>query len=232
MDTTQSISLYHSAPPGAPVESQVIKLVEDNITALSMLSVPSSNPLFDIYRWALPEEVAQYMRRIGIDPGAPAELLVSFSDTDPGEVTGFLLFAPVPSDPEACGINYMAVKRSCRRRGIGRALINSLVARYPHVELTCTIEKVPFYEALGFQVLDRHNTQVVMNTRSASSTGLIATLDVAPLYKSRTAKAMYSDLVQRWGIKKMLAAEKELARHVAKLERRAKTFVAYRLGSS
>lgn len=232
LDSTQSIRLYDAAPPEASVQTQVLKMVEDNITNLSMLSVPASNLLFDIYRWALPEEVSAYLHRIGTVPGAPAELLVSFDKTDPGVVTGFLLYAPVPTDPEACGINYMAVKRSHRRRGIGRALMSSLVARYPHVELTCTIEKVPFYEALGFRVLDRHNTQVVMNTRSASSTGLMATLDVTALYESRTAKAMYSDLVQRWGLKKMLAAEKELARHVAKLERRAKTFVAYRLRAS
>ncbi len=232
MENKPSICLYQFAPPEASVGAQVLKLVEDDVTSLGMFAVPSSNLLFDIYRWALAKEVGFYLQRIGAVPSEPAELLVSFSETDPCEVTGFLLYAPVISDAEACGINYMAVKRSHRRRGIGRALMNALVARHPHVELTCAIDKVPFYEALGFRVLDSRNTQVVMNTRSASAAGLIAVLDVSPLYRSGTAGAMYSSLAQLWGIKKMRSAEKELARHVAKLERRAKAFVAHRLGSS
>lgn len=223
------ISLYHAAPPINTVSVQVLQLVEDNITDLSQLSVPPSNHLYDIYRWALPVEVAGYLRRIGQVPSEPVELLVAFDDADLKVVTGFLLYCPVPSHPDACGINYMAVRQSHRGRGIGSDLMKMLIARYPHAELTCTVKKVPFYESLGFRVLDTHNTQVVMNTRSASTPGLMAVIDVAPIYESIEAREIHGRLVQRWGRREMLQAEKQLERHAALLERQARTFVEARV---
>jgi GNAT superfamily N-acetyltransferase len=223
------ITLYHDAPPSQTVGNQILKLVEDNVTDLSMLSVPPSNLLYDIYRWALPVEVGAYMQRIGAFPNEPVELLVAFDETNSHEMIGFLLYSPVPSHSEACGINYMAVRQSHRRRGIGSELIKTLIARYPHVELTCTVKKVSFYESLGFQILDSHSAQVVMNTQSESSPGLMATLNVAPIYESDEARAIHYRLVQRWGHREMVKAEKQLARHYAQLERQSRAFVEARL---
>lgn len=222
------ITLYDGAPPSPDVGTQVLALVQDNITDLGMYSIPPSNHLYEIYRWALAIEVGEYMRRIGAVPTEPVELLVAFDDKNPAEVTGFVLFSAVPTHAEACGVNYMAVKQSHRRRGIGGELMKRVVAKYPHTELTCAVKKVPFYESLGFQVIDAHNTQVVMNTRSASSTGLMATLNVAPIYESADAKAIHSHLVQRWGMKEMVKAEKQLHRHVAQLARESEAFVKSR----
>lgn len=220
-----SITRYHATPPSQVIGEKVLRLVEDNITDLSMVAVPPSNHLYEIYRWALPTEIGVYISRIGKVASEPVELLVAFDDAAPHEVVGFLLYSPVPTHPEACGVNYMAVKQSHRRRGIGTQLMKMLIGQHPHTELTCQIKKVPFYESLGLQVLDSHNTQVVMNTRSASTPGLMAVLDVKPIYESSEVREHHSALVQRWGLRAMIQAEKQLERHVAQLAQRAKAFV-------
>lgn len=222
---TVKIMRFQASPPSHALGEQVIKLVEENITDLSMLSVPPSNHLYGIYHWALGIEVGSYMSRIGRVASEPVELLLAIDDAAGGEVVGFLLYSPVPTHPEACGVNYMAVKQSRRRRGIGSELMKEMVAQYPHAELTCSVKKVPFYQSVGFKVLDSHNTQVVMNTRSASTTGQMAVLNVSPIYESSEAKTLHNRLVQRWGLKAMTQAEKQLARHVGQLERQAKAFV-------
>lgn len=225
------ITRYHAAPPTQALGEQVVQLVHDNITDLSMLSVPPSNHLFEIYQWALPIEIGTYMSRIGRVASEPVELLLAIDESGPVQLIGFLLYSPVPTHPEACGVNYMAVKQSHRRQGIGTSLMKELVAQHPHVELTCPIKKVPFYESVGFQVLDTHSTQVVMNTRSASTVGQMAVLDIAPLYESSDAQAIHHRLAQRWGQKAMAQAKKQLERHAEQLARQSRAFVDARLAS-
>lgn len=221
--------LYHDTPPSKQVTHQVLQMVVTYLTDLSMMAVPPSNPLYNVYRWTLPCEVDLYLQRIGQMPAAPVELIVAYDDMNPTEAVGFLLYLPVPTHPDACGVTYMAVKQSHRRRGFGTAMMRQAIARYPHVELTCPVKKVPFYEQLGFQVIDSENTQVVMNTRSASTTGLMGIVDVAPIYQSPQAKEIHAQLVNRWGIKVMANAEKQLQRHADQLARQAASYVRERL---
>jgi len=224
-----STVLFSEAPPPHSVTHQVLQMVATYLSDLSMLAVPPSNPLYDVYRWTLPCEVDLYLQRIGQVPTAPVELIVTYDDLSPGEVVGFLLYLPVATHPDACGITYMAVKQSHRRRGYGSAMMRDAIARYPHVELTCPVKKVPFYEQLGFQVIDSENTQVVMNTRSTSTTGLMGIVDVAPIFQSPQAKQIHAQLVSRWGMKVMGKAEKQLQRHVDQLARQAASYVRERL---
>ena len=221
--------LCNKMPPSDRVAHQVLEMVADNLTDLSMLGVPPSNPLYGVYSWALPYEISMYIQRIGKIPTAPVELIVAYDDGNDTDVVGFLLYLPVPTHPDACGVTYMAVKQSHRRRGIGSAKMSECIARYPHVELTCFVKKVPFYENLGFQVLDTQNTQVVMNTRSASTTGMMAIVDTAPILNSPQVKQIHAHLVQRWGIREMAKAEKQLERHIEQLKRQAAAYVRERL---
>ena len=226
-----STVLFSEAPPPLSVTHQILQLVATYLSDLSMLAVPPSNPLYDVYRWTLPCEVDLYLQRIGQVPTAPVELIVTYDDISPGEVVGFLLYLPVATHPDACGITYMAVKQSHRRRGYGSAMMRDAIARYPHVELTCPVKKVAFYEQLGFQVIDSENTQVVMNTRPASTTGLMGIVDVAAIFQSPQAKQIHAQLVSRWGLKEMGNAEKQLQRHVDQLARQAATYVRERLSA-
>ena len=224
--------LCTETPPPDRVIHQILEIVADNMTDLSMLGLPPSNHLYGVYRWALSYEINLYITRIGKIPTEPVELIVAYDDGNDTDVVGFLLYLPVPSHPDACGVTYMAVKQSHRRRGIGSAMMHKCIARYPHVELTCFVKKVPFYESLGFQVLDTQNTQVVMNTRSASTTGMMAIVNTAPILNLPQVKQIHANLVQRWGIREMAKAEKQLERHIEQLKRQAVSFVRERLAQA
>lgn len=224
-------ALFLNSPPSSDITGQVLQLVVSNLTDLSMLAVPASNPLYRIYEWALPCEVDLYIQRIGRQPDAPVELIVAFADENPVVVVGFLLYLPVKSHPDACGINYMAVKKAYRRRGIGREMMEAAIARYPHVELTCSIAKVPFYEKMGFQVLDSHHTQIVMNTRSASTLGMMAICNVEAIYSSQQVQQIQSQLLQRWGMKEIQKAQKRLERDSELMAQKAQAFALKRLAN-
>jgi len=226
-----TISVFHAYPPNQDAGNQIVAMVGDNVTDLSMLAVPPSNLQYEIYRRALSIEVAVYLQRVGEIPNEPVEVIVATSDADPHEVLGFLLYSPVPNHPEACGINYMAVKATHRRQGLGSAMVRRMLERYPHAELTCFVKKVPFYESLGFQVLDSQNTQVVMNTRNASSEGLMAVLNVEPIYTLPEVEQIKNELLQRWGRKEMQNSIRQLERHIGQISRQAQSFVAQRQSS-
>jgi GNAT superfamily N-acetyltransferase len=226
--TSMTAALYVNAPPPEEVLDQVLDLVVAYMSDLSMLAVPPSNLLYPFYEWALPREVGLYIMRIGQMPSAPVELVVAFADDDPSRVVGFLLYLPVPTVPDACGVTYMAVKQSYRGKGVGSAMMREAISRYPHVELTCPIKKVPFYERLGFRVLDAHNTQIVMNTREQSTTGMMGIVDVAAVYESAEAQKIKTALLSKWGRKPIGNAEAQLHRHVEQLARKAQAYVRER----
>jgi len=122
----------------------------------------------------------------------------------------------------------MAVASHSRRKGIAKAMMAEVIKRYPHVELTCSPAKVPYYESMGFQMLRARDTQVVMNTWDHTSEGLMQILDVAPIYQSSEVKEVYSGLVQRFGLRAMADAEKQHERHLKQLSYKAAVFVKER----
>lgn len=222
-----NIQLFVKAPSRS-VHNQILKMVADFHTELSMMGLQPSNPLYDLYNWILVQEVDAYLNRVGLLPEIPVELAVAFDDASPEKVLGFLLYLPVASHPEACAINYMAVDASCRRQGIGSALMATVVERYPHTELTCFVDKVPFYERLGFRPLAVRHTQVVMNTRDQSTTGQIRVVSADHIAASPEARIRHDGLVARWGRKTMKDAHAKMARHVDRLAARAVAFMQAR----
>jgi GNAT superfamily N-acetyltransferase len=221
--------LHHENPPSIQESQQIIELVAANLTELSMQGIQPSNPLYEVYSWGLSAEIAQYLHGIGQRPDVPVELIVAYDDDNPEQVLGFVLYLPLASNPEACGITYMAVHQSHRQRGLGSTMMREVIRRYPHVALTCFVNKVPFYERLGFQVLSSKDTQVSMNTRSSISKGLMGVVDAELIYQAPEVRQIHAQLVRRWGVKEMKNAEKRLQRHVDQLTRKAATYVHERL---
>ncbi|WP_409286915.1 GNAT family N-acetyltransferase [Pseudomonas guariconensis] len=224
------ISLFEKFPPPRPVNDQVRTMAGEYVTDLGKLAIPSSNRLYEYQQWVQSVEVDLFLELIGENHEAPVEALIAFDDTRPDLVVGFLIYSPVASDPGACGVSYMAVRKSHRGKGLGRSLITQMVARYPHAELTCPVGLVGFYEKLGFNVLDVDETQVVMNTRSASSKGQMAVLNVSIIHSSAQAQSYQRQLEQRWGRDAMAESVFLLDQHVQDLSRRAASFVRDRLG--
>lgn len=226
-----TITLFQ-APPPEPVKSQILQMVVDYVTDIGMMGIAPSNPLYNLYQYGIGFEVHLYLDAMDGSRGIPVELIVASDAQDPSSVVGFLLYLPVADDPEACAVAYMAVREGHRRRGVARAMLQEMIGRYPHAELACSVGKVPYFESMGFQVLGARGPQVVMNTRDRGTDGLLAVLDVAPIYRSVEVRQIHTYLLAQHGRKAMVDAEKKRDRHLDQMTHHARTFVLERLGEA
>ncbi|WP_248751695.1 GNAT family N-acetyltransferase [Pseudomonas sp. MWU15-20650] len=215
----------YTTPCPESVNSQILQMVVDNLTDISSVALAPSNLLYNIYQYATGFEVHLYLEALAGTKGIAVELLVATATQDPDQVIGFLLCLPVKDDPEACGIAFMAVQAGSRRQGVGRAMMQDVLARYPHAELACAVEKVAAFTAMGFQVRGARGTQVLMNTRDYGTDGLMGVLDVAAIYSSLEVRQIHTYLLQKHGKRAMVDAEKQRDRHLDQLTRKVRLFV-------
>ena len=217
------------APCPESMHDQILQLVVDNLTDISAIALAPSNLLFSVYQYAVGYEVHLYLQALDGSQGIAVGLLLALDAEDPSKVLGFLLYLPAKDDPQACSVAFMAVQASHRRQGIARAMVQDMLQRLPHAELTCAVGKVPCFEAMGFQVLGTRGHQVLMNTRDHLTDGLIGVLDTAPIYSSTEVRQIHTYLLQRHGKRAMLDAEKQRDRHLDQLQNKAQAFVDTRL---
>jgi len=85
---------------------------------------------------------------------------------------------------------------------------------------------------MGFQVLGARGPQVLMNTRDHATEGLLAVLDVAPIYRTLEVQQIHAYLLKQHGKRAMVDAEKQRDRHLDQLTRQARAFVQQRLGDT
>ncbi|MGY2215216.1 GNAT family N-acetyltransferase [Pseudomonas sp. SDT2931_S440] len=219
---------HYETPCPEPINAQILQMVVDYLTDISMVAIPPSNLLYNVYQYAIGYEVHLYLEALDGSKGIAVELIVALDAQE--QVIGFLLYLPVKDDPEACGVAYMAVHASHRRKGVARAMMQDMLARYPHAELTCAVEKVPAFESMGFQLRGVRGTQVLMNTRDYSTDGLMGLLDVASIYSSLEVRQIHTYLLQKHGKRAMVDAEKQRDRHFDQMTHKARMFVHARLG--
>jgi predicted N-acetyltransferase YhbS len=224
-----TITRLQTTPPES-IQSQIMQMVVDYVTDISMVGIAASNPLYRLYQYGVGHEVHQYLQAMDGSRGFAVELIVALEDEDPSVVAGFLLYLPVQGDAQACAVAYMAVQTGQRRRGIARAMLRKMTERYPHAELACFVGKVPYFEAMGFQVLGARGPQVLMNTRDHQTAGLLAVLDVAPIYSSVEVRQIHAYLLAQNGKRVMIDAEKQRDRQLDQMTRQARLFVQQRLG--
>lgn len=220
---------HFDAPVSEPVNSQIMRMVVDQLTELSMMDLTPSNLLYNIYQYTLGYEVHLYLEALGGTQGIAVELIVATDEQAPDTITGFVLYLPVKDDPQACGIAYMAERSSHHGQGVTRALLQAVIARYPHTELTCSVRRVADFEAMGLHILGTRGPQVVMNTRDHSTDGLMGVLDVSAVYSSTEVRQIHTYLLNRHGKKAMIDAEKKRDRQIDQLTAKARAFVAERL---
>ncbi|KRP63630.1 GNAT family N-acetyltransferase [Pseudomonas orientalis] len=216
----------YTTPCPEPVNSQILQMVVDNLTDISSVALAPSNLLYNIYQYAIGFEVHLYLEALDGSKGINVELVAAMQDET---VVGFCLYLPVKGDPQACGVAFMAVHAGSRRQGVARAMLDDVLARYPHAELACSVEKVPAFEAMGFKVRGARGTQVLMNTRDYGTDGLMGVLDVAAVYNSLEVRQIHTYLLQKHGKRAMVDAEKQRDRHLDQLTRRVRVFVDQRL---
>ncbi|CRM45024.1 MULTISPECIES: GNAT family N-acetyltransferase [unclassified Pseudomonas] len=216
----------YTTPCPEPVNGQILQMVVDNLTDISSVGLPPSNLLYNIYQYATGFEVHLYLEALNGSKGIAVELVVATDAQDPEKVIGFVLSLPVKDDPEACGVAFMAVQVGYRRQGVARTMMRDVLSRYPHAELACSVEKVPAFEGMGFQVRGARGTQVLMNTRDYGTDGLMGVLDVAAIYNSLEVRQIHTYLLQKHGKRAMVDAEKQRDRHLDQLARKVQLFVA------
>ncbi|WP_217474747.1 GNAT family N-acetyltransferase [Stutzerimonas stutzeri] len=194
-------------PPPESMKSQVLQMVVDYLSDISPVSLPPSNPLYQLYQYVVGFEVHRYLDSMdGAQPGKP-ELIMALDAEDPARLLGFALYLPYLDDPQACALVYLAVQTSHRRRGIGRAMVEAMMTRYPHAEVACVASKVPYFEALGFMPLAARGPQVVMNTRPHASSGGVAVQDLQPIFQSEEVRQIHAYLLKQHGAEAMREAE-------------------------
>src|SRR3546814_3508040 len=106
----------------------------------------------------------------GAQAGKP-ELIMALDADDPAVLLGFALYLPFVDDPEACALVYLAVDAGHRRQGVGRAMVEAMVTRYPHAEVACVAGKVLYFSARGCQPMVARGPPVGMNSRNGASKG-------------------------------------------------------------
>lgn len=215
----------YTTPCPEPINSQILQMVVDNLTDISSVALPPSNLLYNIYQYAIGFEVHLYLQALDGSKGIAVELIVATSAQDPEKIIGFLLYLPVKDDPEACGVAFMAVQAGSRRQGVARGMMQEVLARYPHAELACAVDKVPAFAAMDFQVRGARGTQVLMNTRAYATDGLMGVLDVAAIYSSLEVRQIHTYLLQKHGKRAMVDAEKQRDRHLDQLAHKVRLFV-------
>lgn len=205
---------------------QTYRLAVEELTNLHMFAIPPSNPLYAFYQNGLAVEIAAYLDRIGKYEHAPSGAVLAFEDDSCSTVIGFVIYLPVPSHPEACGITYMAVHPGNRGQGIAKEMMKSVIDCHPHVGLTCPVEKVGFYEGLGFMPLGVRKTQILMNTRSHTCPGKMAIEDEKFIYESREMNMFKAHLTAKHGPKAMRDAHSRLIKQIDRLSRKADEYWA------
>ena len=215
---------YKTAVPQA-LALQVLGLAVANVTDIAMVNVPATNPLHAVYQYAIGAEVRAYLDAMDGSIGIPVELIAALNSENTSEAIGFLLYLPVSGARDACGVTYMAVKEGFRRQGVAKEMMAELLRRYPHAALTCVVEKVPYYEAMGYQVIGTRGPQVSMNTRDHECAGRMGVINVEPIYGSQEVRDIYAALARKHGIPRIQQAETDLSNHVNGLTAQVEEFI-------
>ncbi|MGP0171291.1 GNAT family N-acetyltransferase [Pseudomonas sp. NCHU5208] len=221
------IAHYRRTPP-FHVLTQVADMTAAYVSDLCLVPVPPSNHLWPLYSYALKTELEIYMDRMGSANLSTTGLIVAEDPALPGKVTGYILHMPVVGAPDASGLAYIAVDAAYRRRGVARLMVEHLLNEFPHVELSCPVDKVAMYERLGFKVIGVRDNQVRLNTRDYTADGRIGTIDVAPIFNSPEASMIRHQQLQKYGRKAMDGAAKAVQRLYDQGVFKAKQLVAQR----
>ncbi|OEO25999.1 GNAT family N-acetyltransferase [Pseudomonas sp. J237] len=222
-------TLVHlETPPPEDLKSQVLQMVVDYFSDISPVSLTPSNPLYQLYQYVIGYEVHLYLQAMNSDQQSSARLILALDDEDPSQVLGFALYLPSEDDEQACTLAYMAVQADHRRSGIARAMLKKMIAHRPHAELACAADKVPTFEALGFQVLAAQGPHVVMSTRNYRSGGMVAVQDLAPIFQATEVRQIHAYLLKQHGKKAMSDAESKRDRVLDQMAYQAELLVKER----
>ena len=78
---------HFKTPCPEHLTSQILQMVVDNLTDISMVAIPPSNLLYNVYQYAIGYEVHLYLEALNGAKGVSVELLVATDVDDPEPVS-------------------------------------------------------------------------------------------------------------------------------------------------
>ncbi|WP_295488147.1 GNAT family N-acetyltransferase [uncultured Pseudomonas sp.] len=216
---------------GVPPESfqnQIRQLVIEQASALSSVAIAADNPLYPLYQYSVGLEVHQYLQALDGQRGLAVELILALDAEAPDRLLGFALALPAQDDPHTCALAFLAVVPSHRREGIARGLLADLRSRYACVEMSALPHTVPWFEAMGFQVVGAQAAHVLMSSSGKASDALIGRLDTATIYQTLEVRQIHAYLLKQHGDAAMIEAERARNERLDELELQAQACAALR----
>lgn len=167
--------------------NQAIKLARANYVELINKFVKPHGPTSSLCIAQVEAEVREYLldALTGCYGGFVEAVLAR--DQARGDLIGFTIVLR-GNNPEDCGISYTVVSATHRRQGILRAMLKEVRARYSHIGLSCEIDKVPYYEALGFHITGSDCAHIAMYCGIDKPEAMMGALDFS--LNSKIAEAV------------------------------------------
>lgn len=141
---------------------QALRLARANYVELINKYIKPHGPTSSLCIAQVETEVGTYLedaRSACYGTGAGA---VFARDAATGAVIGFTIYLAglIPTD---CGLNYIVVDTRYRRQGVMRAMLDLVMQKFSFIGMSCNVDKVPYYEALGFRITGADMMQVAMS---------------------------------------------------------------------
>jgi hypothetical protein len=190
------LSRLDSVPPES-FQNQIRELVIHHVGELSSVAILADNPLYPLYQYGVGMEVHQYLQAMDGKRGLSVTLTLALDADAPDQLLGFALALPADDDAQTCALAFLAVRASHRRQGIARALLGDLQAQHTYVELNTFAGQVPWFEAMGMQVVAANGPQVLMSSTGHASEALIGRLDIGPIYQTTEVHQIHTYLLNQ-----------------------------------
>ncbi|MBK5007121.1 MULTISPECIES: GNAT family N-acetyltransferase [Pseudomonas] len=221
------LSRLDSVPPES-FQNQIRELVIHAVGTLSSVAITADNPLYPLYQYGVGMEVHQYLQALDGTRGLSVALTLALDADAPDKLLGFALTLPAQDDDQACELAFLAVHPDHRRQGIARALLGDLQGRQACVELNAFASQVPWFEAMGMQVVAANGPQVLMSSTGQPSGALIGRLDIAPIYETTEVMQIHTYLLNQQGEDAMIEAEQQRDERLDALSLQAQACVRQR----
>lgn len=221
------LSRLDSVPPES-FQNQIRELVIHHVGDLSSVAIRADNPLYPLYQYGVGMEVHQYLQAMDGTRGLAVQLTLALDAEAPDQLLGFALTLPAQDNPQACALAFLAVVPERRREGVARALLGDVQARFASVELNAFAHQVPWFEAMGMQVVAASGPQVLMSSTGVASGALIGRLDIAPIYQAQEMHQIHTYLLNQQGEEAMIEAEQQRDERLDELAVQARECVRQR----
>jgi len=195
---------------------QAVKLAKANYVDLIDKHLrPGGGPTGSMCQTTIEVEVRAYLSE-GITDGFGLKVTRVLAKDTQDNVIGFVIALEGTLDTD-CGLNYAVVHKDFRRQGVLRAMILEIQSRYEFIGLSCKLDKVPYYEALGFRITGPQKAQVAMSWGLDKPHAAMPLLGFDQTSEVQGAKASFARLngAKAQGIlRKVGEAQKEQAKKV------------------